>query len=99
MAKVQITGVREVSFPDERTGRMIEGLSLYYIENLKPGADGLKAQGYHTQKQWIPKTSPLYNQLIAVNFSDLRDADFSYDVIPPRKNPQLVDVIIHTDSE
>ncbi len=94
MAKVTVTGMREFSFKDETTGRMVEGMSLYYINNLKDSQDGLKAKGFCTEKAFIPKDTPLYKALLTADYSKPQEAELMYDVIPPRKAPQLVDVVL-----
>ncbi len=98
MAKVTVTGMREFSFSDGTTGRLVEGMSLYYLNNLKDSQDGLKAKGFCTEKVFIAKDTPLYKALLTGDYSKPQEAELMYDVIPPRKNPQLVDVIL-TKSE
>jgi hypothetical protein len=87
--------MRSFSFKDD-IGRMVEGLSLFFIDPLKTGSDGMKAQGFTTGKQFVPKDSKLYAYLIGEDFSKVREADFTYDVIPGKK-PILTNIVLLND--
>jgi hypothetical protein len=95
MAQLTVTGMRSFSFNDD-LGRAVEGLSLFILEPLKTGANGMKAQGFTTVKQFVPKDSPLYPSLLSADYSKPIEADFRYDVIPGKK-PVLTDIVLLDD--
>ena len=90
MAKVKVTGIRKVDFKDDQ-GRQVQGSSLYYLTDLSP-ANGLFAQGYYTNKEWLKGGSQLEAQMLALNYDVPFDAEFIYDVLPGSKRPVLAEV-------
>ncbi len=93
MAKVLVTGIRDIDFED-KTGKRVTGLSLYYREDLSSGKDGRKAQGFTCGKQWVAAGTELYNKMIIQDYSKPFEVDFLYDIMPGNRRATLVDIVI-----
>ena len=91
MAKKVITGIREYDFEDEKTGREVSGLSVYYVNELF-SENGLVAKGYTCGKISVKKGTPLYKKMLNADYSKVLEAEFKFDFDPQRNKPVLLDI-------
>lgn len=86
--KVMFLGVKPVQFTPR--GESVEkcGLTVYYT------AESPEVIGLFAGDLWIDKvkTPELYEMLIRRDFAKPVPGDLTYEMIPGRKNPMLVDV-------
>lgn len=93
MAKVLVTGAREWSMNDDRTGREFSGFTVYYKNPIKPGEDGRFAAGYTSGKLSVKIGTELHTRMLNADYSKPFEVEPIYEFVPGSKNAALSDIL------